>query len=121
MATSHPTSKPNNDAMSLTGGWKQYRGFWTGVIALGTVAAVLAAAFIVFAGREPEPASVYAYDEPATVVTTEAGPLSATVESPQTIASSWSMPPLPEDGSWAASATSQSPATQTSSAVMAIR
>jgi hypothetical protein len=30
------------------------------------------------------------------------------------------MPPFPDDGSWAASGTSQSPVTQTSSSVMAL-
>jgi hypothetical protein len=45
---------------------------------------------------------------------------SSVVESPGTIASSWSMPPLPEDGSWAASGTSQTPVTKTSSSVMSL-
>jgi hypothetical protein len=45
---------------------------------------------------------------------------SSSSESPVSIASSWSMPPLPEDGSWATSGTSQSPVTKSSSSVMAL-
>jgi hypothetical protein len=49
---------------------------------------------------------------------------SATVESPKTVASSWSMSPLPEDGepNVVTSGTSQDPVQQTSSAtVLAVR
>jgi hypothetical protein len=45
---------------------------------------------------------------------------SSAIESPGSIASSWSMPPLPADGSWATSGTSQSPVTKSSSSVMAV-
>jgi hypothetical protein len=57
---------------------------------------------------------------PGHAVPTSAVGSSSVVESPGTIASSWSMPPLPEDGSWATSGTSQSPVTKTSSSVMAL-
>jgi hypothetical protein len=40
-------------------------------------------------------------------------------ENPVTISSSWSMPPLPEDGSWAVSGISQSPEEISSSAMVA--
>ena len=107
MADSHPTNQVNRDATSSKGGWTPSRGFWTGMGGAVAIAAVLVLAGALTGAGHAHPVAA---DSAATAA-------SGTVESPKTVASSWSMSPLPEDGNSnvVTSGTSTDPVQQSSS------
>ena len=106
-------------------GWSRFRPAQLGV-ALLLSTGVLSAAVAVAAAREPDPMDAYgppiaqiSASIDATVTPTAT---SSIVESPELVASSWSMDPLPEgEGGVVASSTSVDPVTPSSSMVASPR
>ncbi len=107
MANSHPANQVNRDATSSKGGWTSSRGFWIGMGGSVAIAAVLVIAGLFTTVGQAEPVAA---GSAATAA-------SSTVESPRTVASSWSMSPLPEEGDpiVVTSGTSTDPVQQSSS------
>ena len=102
-------------------GWSRFRPAQLGAAFLLSTG-VLSAAVAVAAAREPDPMD--AYGPPAAQIsvsidaTATPTATSSTVESPELVASSWSMSPLPEgEGGTVTSSTSVDPVTPTSSVV----
>ena len=106
-------------------GWSRFRLAQLGAAFLLSTG-VLSAAVAVAAAREPDP--MVAYGPPTAQISvsidTTATPTatSSTNESPELVASSWSMDPLPEgEGGTVASSTSVDPITPSSSMVASPR
>ena len=114
-------------------GWSRFRLAQLGAAFLLSTG-VLSAAVAVAAAREPDPMDAYgppsaqisasiapldsAEDQTALDTTVTLTATSSTVETPEMVASSWSMSPLPEDeGGTVASSTSVDPVTPASSMV----
>lgn len=97
-----------NKRPTLRVAWSPSSRLGMRIAALVFFAGVLSAAGTVAAAREPDPQA--AYGPPPTPVAS-----SSTAVTPRTVASSWSMAPLPEEeGGVAISATSMSPITEAS-------
>jgi len=102
-------------------GWSRFRLAQLGAAFLLSTG-VLSAAVAVAAAREPDPMDAYGPPSAQISVNIEATAsptaTSSTVETPELVASSWSMDPLPEgDGGTVGSSTSVDPITPSSSVI----
>lgn len=115
----------HSDTASPKGGWRSSRASWLGMAAVIVLAAALFIVAAVAAERASGPDSVAGTTASQTAILdasdTPTATTSSTSSSPTPVASSWSMPPLPEEPVYVSSATDLSPITRSSSVVFAPR